>query len=286
MTDAVRLVPPPPDALLRACRRLLRPLVRLAMRAGVTFPVLSDMVRTLCVEVASRELLTSPRARTDSRISLLTGVHRKEIRRLRELPGDADPIPPAITLGTQVVGRWLGLGAYTAFNGQPLPLPRTAGAEGEPSFDSLVESITTDIRPRAVLDDWLSQGLVTLDGEDRVHLNTAAFLPRGGGREQMFYFARNLHDHIAAASDNVSAPGPAPFLDRALHYDQLDETTARRLESIARDAAQAVLVEVNRAAIELVEAMPPAAPGTAQSRVNFGLFVYRDSDAEPEALPE
>ena len=88
MSELDRPRPPPPAALLRASRRLLRPLVRLLMRAGVTFPVLADLLRTLYVEVAARDLLVDPKAQTDSRISLLTGVHRKEIRRLRELPPD------------------------------------------------------------------------------------------------------------------------------------------------------------------------------------------------------
>lgn len=261
----------------------MRPLVRLLMRAGVTFPVLSETLRTLYVEVAVSDLLTGPKARTDSRVSLITGVHRKEIRRLRELPHDVDPIPPAVTLGTQIVARWLGVSAYIDPNGQPLPLPRLADPGGGPSFEALVASVTTDVRPRAVLDEWLSQGLVTVDDTDKVRLRDAAFIPRGGGQEQMFYFARNLHDHIAAASANVSAGGPAPFVDRAVHYDGLDPRTAADLEQVAREAAQRVLLDVNRAAMTMADAMPaPADTAPFRSRVNFGVYVYRDDDAAEE----
>jgi len=276
MDEPARPIPPPPDALLAACRRLLRPLVRLLTRAGVTFPILADLVRGLYVEVAVRDLLVDPKARTDSRVSLITGVHRKEIRRLRLLPRDTDPIPPAVTVGSQIIARWVGLPAYTDPSGQPLGLPRAATVPDGPSFDALVESVTTDVRPRAVLDEWLSQGLVTLDEAELVHLNAAAFVPRGGGAEQMFYFARNLHDHIAAAATNVSAAGAAPFVDRSVHYDQLDAADARRLEQIARDAAQRALLEVNRAAIALLDGKPRVSG--ARGRVNFGLFVYRDED--------
>lgn len=69
--------------LLRAVRAMLRPLVRLMIRYGITFPVLADLLRGLYVEVAANDMLADPKARTDSRISLMTGVHRKEIRRLR-----------------------------------------------------------------------------------------------------------------------------------------------------------------------------------------------------------
>jgi len=41
------------------------------------------VVRGLYVEVARDDLLDDPRSRTDSRISLMTGVHRKELRRQR-----------------------------------------------------------------------------------------------------------------------------------------------------------------------------------------------------------
>jgi hypothetical protein len=265
--------------MLIACRRLLRPLVHLLMRAGVTFPVLADLIRSLYVEVASRDLLRDSKARTDSRVSLITGVHRKEIRRLRLLPEDADPIPPAVTIGGQIIGRWVGLPAYTDGDGRPRPLPRTGSEPDQPSFDALVGSVTTDIRPRAVLDNWLSQGFVTMDAADMIHLNAAAFTPRGGGTEQMFYFARNLHDHIAAAAANVAATGTAPFADRSVHYDELDEATARTLEQIARDAAHRALLEVNRAAIALLESTPRQTPTEPpRARLNFGIYVYRDEE--------
>jgi hypothetical protein len=285
MDDLSRPVPPPPGALLSATRRLARPLVRLLIQAGVTFPVLADLLRGLYVEVALTDLLRDEKARTDSRVSLLTGVHRKEIRRLRQLPHDTDPIPPAVTLGSQVIARWLTRPDTTAADGSPLPLPRLPRLGGGLSFDELVESVTTDVRPRTVLDDWRDQGIATLDEQDTVRLNSAAFLPRGGGKAQLFYFARNLHDHIAAAAANVSASGEAPFADRSVHYDALDEATARALEQIARAAAQKALLEVNKAALAMLDAAPHAATATPDrkmpvtTRVNFGIYVYRDSDS-------
>lgn len=268
MDDPARPIPPPPTTLLRACRRLLRPLVRLLIRAGVTFPVLADLVRTLYVEVASQDLLTDKRAQTDSRISLLTGVHRKEIRRLRLLPPDADPVPPAVTVGSAIVARWLALPDRAGRDGHLLPLSRAA-------FDGLVESVTTDIRPRAVLDDWIGQGIATIDAAGDIRLNAAAFLPRPGGDQQMFYFARNLHDHLAAAAANVLATGTPPFVDRSVHYDGLDEATARALEDLARAAVSQVLVDLNRAALALADAAPA---GPFRERVNIGIYVYREHE--------
>jgi hypothetical protein len=264
---------PTPEMMLAPLRRLLRPLVRLMMRCGVTCPAAADLLRELYVEVATAEL--GPAHRSDSRVSLMTGVHRKEIRRLRSLPAD-EPPPPLVTRNGLLIATWLGAPGYANEAGAPLPLPRTGAG---PSFERLVQSVTRDVRPRAVLDDWISQGIVTLGADDRIHLAASAFLPQAGRDEQLFYFSRNLHDHVAAAAANVLAPGAAPFLDRSVHYDRLTPAAAAALEVFARAVAQRSLLEVNRQAMALSETEPP--PGSATRRVNFGIYLL--SEDEPSA---
>ncbi|MBP0494014.1 DUF6502 family protein [Pararoseomonas indoligenes] len=273
--------PPPADTLLRPLRRLLRPLVRLLIRAGFTFPVLAELLRGLYVEVAA-SMAEDARGRTDSRLSLLTGVHRKELRRLRETPREVEEVPAVVTLGSQVIARWLGLPGYADAEGRPLPLPRSAPA-GEPSFDALVASVTTDVRPRAVLDGWLEGGVVTAGPDERLRLNVAAYLPSEDLEGRLFYFARNLHDHIAAAGANISAGGMPPFFDRSLHYDRLPPEAAARLEAAGRDGAQRLLLEMNRLALSLLEA-GEAGPGEPTRRVNLGIYLYAED--EPRAAPE
>lgn len=257
--------------------RLLRPLVRLLMRCGVTYPVLADLLRGLYVEIAHGDLPPAERKRSDSRISLRTGVHRKEIRRLRmDPPPPPAEAPPVVTRGSRIIALWLGAAPWVDAVGQPRILPRT----GPGSFDALVASVTTDVRPRAVLDEWANLGLVRLEPDDRVALNTAAFIPPPGQAAQLHYFARNLHDHVAAAAANITHASP-PFLERSVHYDGLSAEAASRLEAIGREAAQAMLVRINRAALELLEAAPdPAAP---TRRVNLGVYLFVDDDLPREA---
>jgi hypothetical protein len=250
------------------------------MRSGLTFPVISDTLRALFVDVAVNDILTDPKARTDSRISLLTGVHRKEIRRLRELQAGPATVPEVVTLIGQIVARWVGSPPYIDADGHPRPLDRVGSPAGgrDTNFDSLVESITTDVRPRAVLDDLLAHGVVYVDSEGRVQLSTTAFIPRPGGEAQLFYFSRNLHDHIAAAVANIGAAAEPPFLDRTVHYDRLTPDQAGALEQYARAAAVRVLLDVNRRAIELAGSGPGEA-GPDRRRVNFGIYLFDDRDS-------
>ena len=274
-----RPVPVAPGALLTVCRRLLRPLVRLLIQCGVTLPVLNESLRTLYVDVATADILTDPKSRSDSRVSLITGIHRKEIRRLRDVTPEQPQIPEVVTVSSQVIARWLASPPYADASGRPRPLVRGAESAGsDPSFESLVASVTSDIRGRVVLDDWLSKGIVTTDEADRIVLNVDAFIPKPGADAQLFYFGRNLHDHVAAAVANIAAAETAPFLDRSVHYDGLTEEQAVELEAFARSEAIRLLLEVNRRAAALAEANPAQAP--AARRVNFGVYVFTDTDQQ------
>ncbi len=125
-------LPPPPQALLKPLARLLRPLVRLMIRSGVTFPVVAELLRGLYVDVATRDLLADPKAQTDSRISLLTGVHRKEIRRLRTEAPAPEGVPEVVTLASQIIARWLAAPPYADAGGRPRPCRAPPGTPARP----------------------------------------------------------------------------------------------------------------------------------------------------------
>ena len=148
---------PPPlaprESVVAAVRRLLRPLVRLLVSQGITYPFLTEILKQVYVETAADEFALGGKRPTDSRLTLLTGVHRKDIRRLLREPAPPEETPPGLTLGTQIVARWLGERAYCDAKGRPLALPRTPHAGGDRSFAALVESVSKNVRPRSVLDE-------------------------------------------------------------------------------------------------------------------------------------
>ncbi len=256
--------------------RLLRPLVRLLVARGITFPALTDLLRELYVNVAEYDFALTGKEQTDSRVSLLTGIHRKEVRRLRGAGAPVSAVPAVVSRTSRIIARWIADPTFTDPQGQPLKLPRTAEG-GAPSFESLVAGVTRDLRPRAVLDEWLDRGLAFTDPQDRIVLAEAAYVPRGDGAEgpQLYYFGRNLHDHIAAAVANIVGDAPR-FLERAVHYDGLSEDLAIRLEARAREIAMEALQQANREAHAACQTDPG---GT--HRWNFGLYVY--TEAAPPA---
>lgn len=263
------------DRLHAPLARLLRPLVRLLVRSGITFPALVDLLRELYVNVAEYDFALPGKDQTDSRVSLLTGIHRKEVRRLRGAGAPVTSIPAGVSQTSRILARWLADPRYEGLDGRPLPLPRSA--DGEPSFEELVAGITRDVRPRSVLDEWLDRGLATLDAEDRVVLAESAYVPRGGDDQQLYFFGRNLHDHIAAAVANVEGRTP-PFLERSVHYDGLSRELADTLRQRSREIALEALQTANREAHAACKADEPG-----EWRWNFGVYVYSE---RVQPLPE
>jgi len=269
----------PSKTLVKALRQVLHPLVRLMLANGVTYPFLIELLKSVFVAVAEREFRIGDKPQTDSRISLLTGVHRKDVRRLRQIArGPAETTPATISLGAQLVAVWTGSPQYLDPDGHPLPLARLASVAGELSFESLVASVSKDIRSRAVLDEWLRLGVVRLDDEDRVVLNTEAFVPQKGFDEKMFYFGHNLHDHIAAAAHNVMGQG-APYLERSVHYDGLDGRSMFDLAELAERAGMQAALTVNRKAMELEKR--DVTSTEPKQRITFGIYFYSEpADSE------
>jgi hypothetical protein len=236
------------------------------------------------VDVADRDFRLDGEPPTDSRVSLLSGVHRKEARRLRTLsPADDREMPDSVALGAQLVATWTTRREFLDSKGRPRRLPRLARRGRERSFETLVSSVSKDIRARSVLDEWLRLGVVELDRDDCVVLRSAAFVPRKGFDEKAFYLGHNIHDHLAAAAHNLAGEGQ-PFVERAVHYDSLDAASVAELAALAERTGMKALQAVNRkaSASETEDARKPA----PKQRITFGIYFFSAPADKPEPSPQ
>ncbi|NOQ89402.1 MAG: hypothetical protein GQ549_00480, partial [Gammaproteobacteria bacterium] len=62
---------------------LCKPLIRLLIEKGITFPQFRELMKELYVEVADEQFSLDEKKPSDSRIFVLTGIHRKDIKRIR-----------------------------------------------------------------------------------------------------------------------------------------------------------------------------------------------------------
>ncbi|MBI3784894.1 MAG: hypothetical protein HY270_15995 [Deltaproteobacteria bacterium] len=269
----------PSDSVLAALRRIFRPLARFLISRSLPYPFVSNLLRAVYVQVALEEFPVQGKPQTDSRITLLTGVHRKDVKRLREERHPGLRPPRAASLGSQLIARWTTLAQYVDTKGKPKPLPRLPTSKNEITFESLVRSINTDIRPRVVLDEWLRLGIAHLDADDRVVLNTEAFVPREGSDEMAYYFGSNLHDHVAAAVHNMLGE-PTPLLERSVSYNNLSPEAVAELHHMAKQHGMEVLKELNARAMKLQE-RDSGRPGASQ-RMTFGVYFFCEDEGSSE----
>ena len=261
----------PSSSLISAVRYLLRPLVKLLLMHSITYPFLSNLLKSIYVEVATEEFLLQGKPQTDSRISLLSGVHRKDVKNLRPDGVHEQTIPPSVSLSTKLVKLWTSDPQRLDETGRHRPLPKLMSEGGGASFEGMVISVSKDIRSRVILDEWLRSGIAKIDAEGRVCLNTEAFFKESDFDEKAYYIGQNLHDHLCAASLNLQGCQP-PLLESSIRCNKLTPESIAELDALAKRLGMQMLDTVNKRAVEL-EARDADKPD-AQQRMNFGIYFF------------
>jgi len=267
------------DILLDETERMLLPLARLLIANGIGYPQLAARLKHVFLTAARFELAADGGRQTDSALSLLSGVHRKDIRAAKMAAENGEPATGApLSRAAEVFTRWMHDPALRAPDGSPKALPRSGPA---PSFESLVASVSTDFHARSMLDELLRLGVVKLDGESVIP-SRDGFVPREGFRELAYYFGENLRDHMAAAATNLSAAdrGEKPvFLEQSVFADGLTEASAAALGEVARGLWRTAFDSMVGEAARHCEQDNTA---VADRRMRFGVYYY----AEPTTPQE
>ena len=73
----------PSLALTKAVKNILYPFVHLLIRIGIPFPQLAEILKKVYIDVADKQFQLDNKKQTQTRLSFLTGVHRKDVKRLQ-----------------------------------------------------------------------------------------------------------------------------------------------------------------------------------------------------------
>ncbi|MEL7186936.1 MAG: DUF6502 family protein [Pseudomonadota bacterium] len=136
------------NTVLDAFQLVLRPIIKILLRYGIGFSQFAETVKTAYVDVASSEFGIRGRPTNISRVAVMTGLTRKEVRRLRtKMEGGEDTVKVKTTPITEVLHRWHSDEDFLDENGRPLVLSFSGGS---PSFVDLVKKHGGDIPPGAM----------------------------------------------------------------------------------------------------------------------------------------
>ena len=261
---------------LAAIRSVLEPLVRLAVARGVRHAQFDALVKELYVQAARDAHPGVPLHRSVSRVSITTGLPRREVTRLSDAASAAPPLKksPANFL----FARWLTDPRFSR-DGQPIPrLPYTGP---HPSFQSLAESVSRDVKPRTHLEELVRLGLARWDeADDSVTLLKTKFVPSSDEKQMFDFLGENVGDHLAAAVANVLTQ-PPPFLEQAMFADELSVASVDRVRPLASEHWGRIvqsLVPVLRALI----AEDRESDRPRDQRLRLGMYLYAAPMPPPE----
>jgi hypothetical protein len=149
----------------------LKPMARQCINFRLDYRQISEMLKTALVSVAESEFTIEGKPQTDSRISLLTGVHRKDVRRLLSQDQN-ESLLRQHGLITKLITVWHETPELIGKDGEPKPIPRHPHPDHSTSFAELAETLTRDIHVRALWDECINSGIVCLTDDGMVHLMT------------------------------------------------------------------------------------------------------------------
>ena len=254
--------------VLQAALAMLVPLARWLVRNGVHYAAFAPALKGVFIEAARRELADAGAKLTDSAVSVLSGVHRRDIREsTRGEVAEAAPKTPSVA--SKVFTRWVTDSALRGADGRPMALPVSGAA---PSFDSLAREMSSDVHPRTLLAEMLRLGLVEHEG-DAVRLCTQAFLPQQGLAENAAMFSANVADHIAAAAHNLAA-SDGRFLEQSMYGSGLTPESIRVLGESARALWAQSFEQIVREATQRYE--HDRVQPDAYMRLRFGVYYYAE----------
>lgn len=258
-----------------AILRLLRPLVRLLLRHGVSHRTFSDLAKWVYVDVASAEFGLESRKQSTSRVAVVTGLTRKDVAHLRALAQpDARLQSERYNRAARIIGAWLRDPAYSSGAGEPFALPLHGGAE---SFTGLVHRHSGDMPVRALLDELLRVGAVELDDQGRVRLLSRAYVPHSDTAQKLAILGTDVALLLDTIDHNLTDRAPGPRFQRKVAYDNLPDEALPAFRLRAAEDGQALLEKFNLWLAEHDRDTNPDVAGSGRNRAGIGIYYFEES---------
>lgn len=263
-------------ALSAAILRMLRPLVRLLLRHGISYGTFADLAKWVYVDVADKEFNVPGRKQTVSRVSVLTGLSRKEVARIQaiETPDD-EAVVQQYNRAARVISGWLRDAQFNDKQGDPAVLP----LEGKNSFAELVKAYSGDMPARAILDELVRVKAVELT-DSSVKLLTHAYVPADGEEEKLHILGTDVALLIDTIDHNLENIEEKPHFQRKVAYDNLPEEILPELRELSSEKAQALLEELDRHLVKHDRDSNPESKGSGRKRAGLGIYYFEEDVSE------
>jgi hypothetical protein len=257
--------------------KILRPLIRILLRNGVTYRAFTETAKTVYVEVAAAEFGIPGRKQTDSRISVITGLSRKEVKRVKSLPGSGEGNDLArYNRASRVISGWTQDADFMDARGNPQDLPLD---DADNSFAELVRRYSGDAPPRAVLDELEQVGAVQRLESGALCLVTRGYIPQTDSPERLGIFGVMAADLLSSSNHNLQDTTGKPYFQRIVANERIPAPATDEFQQVTRRYCQQFLEKLDQWLAEN-EITGDAADDTELKRIGVGIYYFEESDAD------
>ncbi len=254
--------------LQSSCRALLRPIASVVLKCGMTWREFSELSKSVFVSVATDEFGIRGRPTNVSRVSILTGISRKEVKRQRELMAEAvAPVSTKTTDATRLLSGWHQDPDYRGADGLPLPLPATGRA---PSFETLFDSYGGDTPQQTLLRELLKAGSVVEQDDGKMIAKRRYHMPVEMQAGSIRFFGTNLFDHASTLNRNVTGENEDRWLEGFAVDDRIHPQAVEAFRAYLDQRGQQFLEEID----DWLNQHRVDAEDTTTTPVRLGLGVY------------
>lgn len=257
--------------LQKAITRVLSPLVRLLLRHGVSHGEFSSWAKQAYVAEASTNFGIDGKKPTVSRIAIITGINRKEVKRLLELPAEIEPAIAKHNRALRVVTGWLQDANFHNDNGDPATL---SYGSNDDEFNELVRRYGGDVPARALLDELIRVGTVKQDG-DNIKLLTSGYIPYESKDAMLDLMATSATDLLETLDYNISDVDNNR-LQLSVAYDNVSDDALVEFRILARDKSMVLLRELDEW-LKPHDLGAKTASKQKTNRVGLGLYLIEDA---------
>jgi hypothetical protein len=270
------------DRMLVALRRLLRPIARLLMGAGVRFDEFAELAQGVYVESAIRKDACQKSPLTRERIAMITGLTGRQVDYYIDSEGTLPMADPTLAaLMVEVLQKWHTVPSYAGPYGIPLELE--FDAPNDRCFRSLVALVDPKADSRLTLQELLRTGAVVPSGERHLRAVSRSFtMPDPNSPQLIEHFGMTLSRLAATLEYNMSSEHADKRLERCVSADRgLDIDLVPEFEAFVRGRAADFLLDLDNWLAPYASDEPGAA-----ERIDAGVnvFLYAEPPMKDEPL--
>lgn len=230
------------QTLNNTLEKILSALIHTLLRNGMSYGEFDQIARKCFVDVAYKDFSPAQKKQTVSNVAILTGLNRKEVKKLHEFDADQSTSnSKQYNRSIRVIGGWINDPAFLRTDGTPKDLEY----EGDVSFTTLVRKYSGDMPVVAMQKALTESTNISITEDRKVRLLSHAYLPSDDPAEKLAILGTDAQQLIETINHNITAKPEDLYFQRKASNHKVPAGSIPAIKQYTQRKGQAFLEEVD-----------------------------------------